>query len=102
IDAYLDLLQKLSPGKSHVVDKMNTNYLLIGVLHIAFPNAKFVHMRRHPVDTCLSIWATPVANGIDLCADKENVVFAYRQYLRIMRHWQAVLPTDRLLTVQYE
>ncbi len=99
---YLDLLRKIAPGKRCVVDKMNTNYLLLGLLNIAFPNARIVHMRRHPVDTCLSIWATPVANGINLCADKGNVVFAYQQYLRIMTHWREVLPKDRFLDVQYE
>ena len=99
---YLKLLDQLSPGKQRVVDKMNTNYLLLGLLHIAFPKARIVHMKRHPVDTCLSIWATPVANGIDLCGSKEHVVFQYRQYLRIMEHWASVLPPDRLLTVQYE
>jgi tetratricopeptide (TPR) repeat protein len=99
---YLSLLGRVAPVKRHVVDKMNTNYLLLGLLHTAFPNARIIHMRRHPVDTCLSIWATPVANGIDLCADKENVVFAYEQYLRVMSHWRSVLPEDRLLDVQYE
>ena len=100
--AYLDLLANLAPDKLRVVDKMNTNYLLLGLLHIVYPNARIVHMRRHPVDTCLSIWATTVAGEIDLCGEKENVVFAYRQYLRIMEHWRAILPKDRLLEIQYE
>jgi tetratricopeptide (TPR) repeat protein len=99
---YLNLLGSISPGTAKVVDKMNTNYLLLGLLHVAFPNARIVHMIRHPVDTCLSIWATPVAQGINLCASKNNVVFAYEQYLRVMEHWRTVLPKDRLLDVQYE
>ena len=99
---YLSLLARIAPEKSRVVDKMNTNYLLLGLLNILFPNARIIHMKRHPVDTCLSIWATPVANGIDLCGDKENVVFAYQEYLRVMQHWRSVLPQDRFLDVQYE
>lgn len=99
---YLELLALTAPGKLRVVDKMNTNYLLLGLLQIAFPNARIVHMQRHPVDTCISIWATPVAKDVDLCGDKENVVFAYRQYLRIMEHWRSVLPANRFLDVQYE
>jgi len=59
-------------------------------------------MLRNPIDTCISIWATPVATAIDLCASKENIVFAYRQYQRVMAHWRQVLPSDRLLDVQYE
>ena len=101
-EQYLTLLNKIAPDRVRVVDKMNTNYLLLGILHILFPNARMIHMKRHPVDTCLSIWATPVANGIDLCGDKENVVVAYQEYLRLMEHWRTVLPADRFLDVQYE
>ncbi len=99
---YLQLLARLAPGALRVVDKMNTNYLLLGLLHMAFPYARIVHMRRHPVDTCISIWATPVAKDVDLCGEKENLVFAYCEYLRIMEHWRSVLPADRFLDVQYE
>ncbi len=99
---YLALLQKIAPHKPRVVDKMNTNYLLLGLLNLAFPNARMIHMRRNPLDTCISIWATPVANGIDLCASKQNIVIAYQQYLRVMEHWRQVLPPDRFLDVQYE
>ncbi len=99
---YIVLLKKIAPGNRRVVDKMNTNYLLLGLLHLAFPEARIVHMCRHPVDTCISIWATPVAIGIDLCASRENIVFAYEQYLRIMAHYRQVLPSNRLLDVQYE
>lgn len=101
-NSYVDLLNKLSPDCVRVVDKMNTNYLLLGILSIAFPAARIIHMNRHPVDTCISIWATPVANEIDLCADKENLVFAYREYLRVMEHWREVISPERLLDVQYE
>jgi tetratricopeptide (TPR) repeat protein len=99
---YLELLESIAPNQARVVDKMNTNYLLLGLLHIAYPNARIVHMKRHPVDTCLSIWATPVARDVNLCASKDNIVFAYQQYLQIMEHWRAILPKGRLLDVQYE
>jgi tetratricopeptide (TPR) repeat protein len=99
---YLEKLEGLAPGMTRVVDKMNTNYILLGFLHLAYPNAKIVHMKRNPLDTCLSIWATPVAQGVDLCGSKENVVAAYEQYARLMKHYRSVLPDNRLLEVQYE
>jgi tetratricopeptide (TPR) repeat protein len=101
-EEYLEVLQRVAPGNQRVVDKMNTNYLLLGLLHLVFPNARIVHMRRHPVDTCLSIWATPVANQIDLSGSKENVVSMYRQYLKVMQHWREILPSDRFFEVDYE
>lgn len=81
---------------------MNTNYLLLGLLHVLYPQARIIHMKRNPIDTCLSIWKTPVANGIDLCGSKENVVAAYEQYVRLMAHWRQVLPSESMLEVQYE
>jgi tetratricopeptide (TPR) repeat protein len=99
---YVAQLENVAPGKPRVVDKMNTNSQLLGLIHIAFPNAKIIHMNRHPVDTSLSIWATPVAAGIDLCGEKENVVANYKSYLRVMAHYRSVLPADRFLDVQYE
>jgi hypothetical protein len=101
-EEYLKVLETFAPGMPKVVDKMNTNYLLLGLLHVLYPNARIVHMKRNPIDTCLSIWKTPVANGIDLCGSKENVVAAYEQYARLMAHWRQVLPAGSMLEVQYE
>lgn len=101
-EEYLKVLKAFVPGKPKVVDKMNTNYLLLGLLNVLYPNAKIIHMKRSPIDTCLSIWKTPVANGIDLCGSKENVVAAYEQYVRLMAHWRHVLPAGSMLEVKYE
>ena len=35
-------------------------------------------------------------------SDKADLAFAYRQYSRIMDHWRKVLPSDRLLEIDYE
>ena len=41
---------------TRVVDKMPANFLYAGLIHAAFPKARIIHMRRHPIDTCLSIY----------------------------------------------
>ena len=38
-----------------ITDKLLTNYYFVGLLHTLFPNARVIHTRRNPVDTCLSI-----------------------------------------------
>jgi tetratricopeptide (TPR) repeat protein len=101
-DEYLRVLGQLSPGKTHVTDKLPTNFMLLGLIRLAFPNAKVIHCRRHPVDTCLSIFVTPYTNAPDYAYDRDNIVFAYRQYLRTMAHWRVTLPPDGFLEIDYE
>ncbi len=99
---YLELLQEIAPGARKFVDKMLTNYFGLGMLRIAFPAAKVVHIRRHPVDTCLSIYATPNRANIEFIHDRSNIVFGYREYQRLMDYWRSILPSEALLDVDYE
>ncbi len=99
---YVALLQGLAPGVVRVIDKMPTNFLLLGLIHLVLPRARIIHCRRDPVDTCLSIYATPYQNLPDFAHDKANIVFYYQQYLRLMAHWRAVLPAESMLEVDYE
>lgn len=99
---YLALLREIGPGKPRVTDKMPANYGFLGLLYAAFPKARAIHMRRNAVDTCLSIWTTPNRTPSVWANGKEDLVFTYRQYLRVMAHWRAVLPPDWLLEIDYE
>jgi hypothetical protein len=81
---------------------MPGNYLHLGMIHLIFPHARFIHCRRNPVDNCLSIYVTPNREAPDFAHNRENIVAAYEQYLRLMGHWRAVLPADRLLDIDYE
>jgi hypothetical protein len=99
---YLDLLQQLTPGKPHVTDKMPSNYLALGMIHLAFPNAKIIHCKRDPVDTVLSIYMTPNSVPVGFGYVRENLVFAYKEYRRLMKFYRSVLPGETMLEVQYE
>lgn len=99
---YLDALRKVAPQSEYVTDKMPANYEMLGAIHTSLPNAKIIHMRRNPVDTCVSIYATPNRVPVEFAYDRSNIVFAYKQYLRLMEHWRAVLPADRFIEVNYE
>jgi tetratricopeptide (TPR) repeat protein len=101
-NAYHETLRELAPGRKRVTDKMPHNYMFLGPIHMIFPKARIIHCRRNPIDTCLSIYTTPMRESPDFAHVRENIVFAYRQYLRLMEHWRAVLPPDRFLEVDYE
>jgi tetratricopeptide (TPR) repeat protein len=99
---YLKVLRKVAPGSIRITDKNPGNYEMVGAIHCALPNARFIHMRRNPVDTCLSIYVTPNRVRVPFAYDRENIVFAYREYQRLMEHWRTVIPSNRFLEVEYE
>lgn len=101
-EAYLGLLRSISSDAARVTDKMPFNFAHLGVIRQLFPCATIVHCRRHPVDTCLSNYATNFQVSYDFAADRGSLVAFYREYQRLMAHWRDVLPSDRFIEVDYE
>jgi tetratricopeptide (TPR) repeat protein len=99
---YLDKLQALCPRAGLIVDKMPVNFLYAGLIHAALPHARFIHLQRHPIDTCLSIYFQNFYNIGPYASDLPAMAHYYSQYTRIMAHWRAVLPPGTLLEVPYE
>ena len=99
---YLAVLRRSSATAARVIDKMPFNFLWIGLARLALPHARFIHCRRHPVDTCRSIYCTSLESLRGFVGDRDDLVFFYREYIRLMEHWRAVLPADRFIDVDYE
>ena len=45
---------------------------------------------------------TPNRVANEFAHSRENIVFAYRAYQRLMAHWETVLGPERMITVEYE
>jgi tetratricopeptide (TPR) repeat protein len=99
---YLRLLERLSPGALRVVDKMPGNFLHLGLIHAALPRAHIIHMRRDPIDTCLSIYFQHFEAFHSYASDLDDLAHYYQQYRRLMAHWQAILPAQAMLDLSYE
>jgi len=99
---YLSLLRRIAPSAARVTDKLPFNVLCLGVIHLLLPQARIIQCRRHPVDTCLSLYFTHFQQALPFASSRRALVAAYRQYARLMDHWRAVLPAERLLEVDYE
>jgi tetratricopeptide (TPR) repeat protein len=99
---YLRHLASLSGGAPRVIDKMPANFMYAGLIHAAFPQARIIHMRRHPFDTCLSVYFQNFFNIGPYANDLDDLAHYYSEYVRITNHWRAVLPATTLLEVPYE
>jgi hypothetical protein len=95
-------MNTLRARRRRVVDKMPANFFYAGLIHAAFPRARIIHLRRHPIDTCLSIYFQNFLNAAAYCNDLDHLARYYREYLRITDHWRAVLPATAFLEVPYE
>ena len=99
---YLSTLRIYGPDAKRVTDKALGNFIRLGLIHRVFPNATFVHCRRNPIDTALSIFTTNFDTHLAFGSDRGDIVFHYRQYQRMMAHWREALPPDRFIEVDYE
>jgi tetratricopeptide (TPR) repeat protein len=99
---YLGVLERVGAGAARVTDKMPANMFRLGAIHALFPRARIIHCERDPIDTCLSMYTNHFNTRMPFVARKDDLVFYYQQYQRMMAHWRAVLPEGAMLEVEYE
>ena len=102
-DSYLRYLDGVAPDAKRVVDKMPSNFVWAGLIHAALPESPIIHCRRHPIDVCLSIYGTYFFSKTPFMpVTKDDLVFFYKQYLRLMRRWRQVLSPVQFTELRYK
>ena len=100
---YVAGLAALAPGAARITDKMPTNFIFLGLIRLILPNARIIHMRRDPIDTCLSCFTTTFkADNVPYSYDLAELGRFYRAYAALIAHWRNVLGPDGFLEVDYE
>ena len=99
---YLEALSNGAGKSKRITDKLLTNYFFVGLIHLLYPNAKFVNTQRDPVDTCLSGFTKLFKDDMPHSYDLAELGRYYGKYRELMEHWEKVLPKGVLKTVQYE
>lgn len=101
---YVDSTRPQTATKPRFIDKLPHNFLYLGLIAKALPKAKFICLRRHPLDTCLSNFREAFMENSSFHGysfDLLDIGRFYIQFDRMMAHWNAVLP-GRVLNVNYE
>jgi tetratricopeptide (TPR) repeat protein len=52
-------------GATHFTDKMPLNETHLGLIHLVFPHAPIIHVRRHPLDILISNYANFLTHGFN-------------------------------------
>lgn len=97
---YLESVECRLRGERFFTDKLPVNFLNIGFICHALPQAKIVHMVRDPMETCFSN-LRELFTGINAYSyDQAELAGYFIQYRRLMTHWHAAYP-GRILDVDY-
>lgn len=102
--AYLESTRPATGATPRFTDKLPLNFLYIGYIHRALPDAKIICLRRNPMDTCLSNFRQLFGVEFSYYNYAFDILDAGRYYVlfhRLMEHWRRVLP-GTVLEVQYE
>ncbi|MBT4891123.1 MAG: tetratricopeptide repeat protein [Rhodospirillales bacterium] len=84
-----------------VTDKTPFNFLYIGLIAMALPEAKIINCRRDPMDNALSIFMTDFSNNMPFTTDLSAIGHYICGYRKLMEHWVA-MKTFSVLDVDYE
>jgi Flp pilus assembly protein TadD len=99
---YLRAIRATAPGADRITDKMPANFRFVGLIHLALPNARIIHVHRDPIDTCLSCFSIQFTGYQPHTHDLGELGRYYSAYQALMDHWRAVLPAGIMLDVRYE
>ena len=99
---YINRVRAKASTAERITDKTLGNFLFVGMIHLALPNARIIHARRDPIDSCLSCFSKLFAGAMSFSYDLAELGRYYRAYDVLMAHWRHVLPAGVMLEVQYE
>jgi hypothetical protein len=84
-----------------IIEKNPMNYLYVGAIHRALPDAKILLIKRSPLDSCFAMYRTLFGDAYPFSYDFADLGRYYAAYDRLMSHWRGVLG-ERLHEVVYE
>ncbi len=101
-DKYIEYLEQRCPGAKRVINKSITNIHWVGFIALAFPNAKLIHLKRNPLDSCLSSFSKNfTGDGQTFSYNMKEMGEYYAEYMELLDHWNKVFP-EKILNIEYE
>lgn len=91
-----------STGGARQIDKTPVNFLYLGLIVAAMPDARIIHLRRNPMDVCYAMYKTLFRMAYPFSYDLSDLARYWLACDQLMRHWKRVLPPGRMIEVDYE
>lgn len=98
---YRETTVALAPKARWRIDKTPLNFLYLGPILAAMPDAVVIHVRRKPMDVCYAMYKTLFRMAYPFSYDLSDLGRYFCAYAKLMDHWCAVLPGG-FLNIDYE
>src|SRR5690606_963439 len=89
---FIDDTRVYRDGAPFFIDKNPNNFFHIGLVRLILPKAKIIDARRHPMACCFSGFKQLFGQGQEFSYGLTQIGNYYRQYVKLMDHWDRVLP----------
>jgi tetratricopeptide (TPR) repeat protein len=97
-EAYMQAISYRLGDSPMFIEKLPENFIYLGFIAKAFPEARLIHLNRNPMDACFAMYKQSFFRYAYTLDDLGRY---YPAYDRLHKHWQEVLG-DRLIEVDYE
>jgi tetratricopeptide (TPR) repeat protein len=79
---------------TYFIDKLPFNYLYVGLIKAALPQAKIVHVIRNPMDTCYAVYKTLFQQAYPFSYQQQELAAYFISYQKLMQHWAQLADLD--------
>lgn len=89
-DHYIADAGQYTDTRSCFTDKNLFNFMHVGLIVAAYPEAKIIHSTRDPVENCLSLFRVMFDSHVPFAYRIDEIVRYFKAYRDLMAHWDAV------------
>lgn len=82
-------------------DKMPYNFMFVGLIAMALPNAKIIHCTRDPLETCFSVYKQNFSGSHAYTNELTELGQYYCQYQTMMNYWKELFG-EQIYEANYE
>jgi tetratricopeptide (TPR) repeat protein len=100
-EGYLESVRYRLTDRPMFIDKLPFNFLFLGFIAKAYPDARVVYVRRNAMDSCFAMYKQVFTWAYKFSYTLQDLGHYYVGYQRLLHHWREVLG-DRLVEVEYE
>ncbi len=103
-DYYLKRAEQLDiweEGAKFFTDKMPLNETHLGLIHLVFPDAPIIHVRRHPLDILISNYSNFLTHGFNQAFDLKTSATHYVLIDELVQHYRQQLDLN-YMEIRYE
>ena len=99
---YLERVNYLKGNKHFFIDKLPANFYHIGLILLALPKSKIIHISREPWDVAISLFKQLYISNIPFASKFFNIACTIANYEHLMNYWKSSILNKSILSIKYE